>query len=180
MATTLTAWRFSTPHGADSAEYTMRDLERQGMVKVHDAAVVAWDSEAKRPRTRRAGTPEAHDALAGSFWGLLFGLLFFVPVLGAVAGAAVGGLRGSLRDVGIDDAFMAEVRRQVVPGTSALFLLTSDAVVSEVSKAFAGQQHQLISTNLSAQDERLLRELMSDEDPQDDRSALERSGRSAS
>src|SRR5436190_16830200 len=32
---TLTAWKFSTTHGADSAEYTMHDLERQGHVTVH-------------------------------------------------------------------------------------------------------------------------------------------------
>ena len=176
---TLTAWKFSTTHGADSAEYTMRELERQGYVTVHDAAVVAWEPGAKRPVTRRAGHPGGHDALTGSFWGLLFGVLFFMPFLGAAVGAAVGGLRGSLRDMGIDDAFMEEVRRQVVPGTSALFLLTSDAVVSEVSKAFAGQEHRLISTNLSAQDERLLREVLSDDDPGVGRPSMESSGRTA-
>jgi hypothetical protein len=61
------------------------------------------------------------------WWGLLFGLLFFVPLLGAALGAGFGALAGSLSDAGIDDEFIKSVREEVEPGTSALFLLTSDA-----------------------------------------------------
>ena len=67
-----------------------------------------------------------------AFWGLLFGLIFFVPLLGAAIGAATGALAGSLTDVGIDDEFINKVRDQITPGTSALFVMTSDAVVDKV------------------------------------------------
>ena len=83
-------------------------------------------------------------ALSGSFWGLLFGLLFFVPLLGMAVGAAAGALGGSLTDVGIDDDFIASVRDKVTPGTSALFVLSSDAVLDKVKDAFAGQHPELI------------------------------------
>jgi uncharacterized membrane protein len=94
---------------------------------------------------------------------MLFGLIFFVPLLGAAIGAATGALAGSLTDVGIDDGFVNRVRDQVTPGTSALFLLSSDAVVDKVKQAFAGMERpELIFTNLSEEQEAALREVFSD------------------
>jgi uncharacterized membrane protein len=103
-------------------------------------------------------------AMSGAFWGLLFGLLFFVPLLGMAVGAAAGALGGSLTDVGIDDDFIRSVRDKITPGTSALFVLTSDAVMDRVHSAFAGQQAELIQTNLSADEEAKLRAVFADAD----------------
>ena len=98
----------------------------------------SWDEGKKKPRTHQLASPTAAGALGGAFWGLLFGLIFFVPLLGAAIGAATGALAGSLADVGIDDEFINKVRDQVTPGTSALFVLTSDAVLDKIKDAFAG------------------------------------------
>jgi uncharacterized membrane protein len=68
-------------------------------------------------------------AFLGVFWGLIFGLLFFIPVLGVAIGATAEAVAGSLRDVGIDDDFIDTVRGKVTPGTSALFLMSSDPVL---------------------------------------------------
>jgi uncharacterized membrane protein len=89
--------------------------------------------------------------------GLLFGLIFFVPLLGAAIGAAFGALSGSLADVGIDDTFIKRVRDEITPGTSALFVLTSDAVQDRVRDAFAGQDFELLFTDLSKEQEDNLR-----------------------
>ena len=161
---TLSVWRFSTPHGADAVEYTVRQLEQAGQIQVHDAAVVSWEHGAKRPQTRRLGSTDKHDTLTGSFWGLVLGLVFFVPLLGVAVGAAVGKVHGSLREVGIDDDFVETVRREVVPGTSAIFLLTSKADVHAVVQAFKGHEHDLISTNLSKDQETWLRRLLDEAD----------------
>jgi uncharacterized membrane protein len=77
-------------------------------------------------------------------------------------GAAAGALGGSLTDVGIDDDFIASVREKVTPGTSALFVLASDAVLDKVKDAFAGQRPELIHTNLSSDEEAHLREVFAD------------------
>jgi uncharacterized membrane protein len=153
---TLTVWKFPTSHGADSAEYTLQQLQEQHLITVHDAAVVSWDEGSKKPKTRQLSSLTGAGAIGGSFWGLLFGLLFFVPLLGMAVGAAMGALSGSLRDVGISDSFIDEVRAKVTPGSSALFALTSDAVVDRVRDAFAGQDMELISTNLSKEQEAAL------------------------
>lgn len=80
-----------------------------------------------------------------------------VPLLGMAVGAAMGALSGSLADVGIDDDFIKEVRQKVTPGTSALFAMTSDAVADKVLAAMGDTQAELISTNLSGDQEAQLR-----------------------
>ena len=160
---TLSVWRFPTAGGADEAEATLEQLQKEELIKLHDAAIVSWPSGKKRPKTRQVGSLAGVGALSGSFWGLLFGLLFFVPLLGMAVGAALGALSGSMADVGIDDEFIDEVRSKVTPGTSALFVLTSDAVRDKVLERFKGTDMELIHTNLSAEEDRKLREAFSEE-----------------
>jgi uncharacterized membrane protein len=154
---TLSVWKFNDEAGADNAEATLKELQTNGLIRVHDAAVVTWPAGAKKPRTREMHDLAAAGALGGAFWGFLFGLLFFVPLLGLAVGAAAGALSGSLGDVGIDDTFIKRVREEVTPGTSALFLLTSGAVMDKVSEAFAGTEMELLETNLSHDDEAAIR-----------------------
>jgi uncharacterized membrane protein len=160
---TLTVWKFTTPYGAEQAEATLLDLQKQQLITVHDAATVSWEQGRKKPKTRQLKSLTGAGALGGSFWGLLFGLIFFVPLLGMAIGAGMGALAGSMSDAGIDDRFIKDVRDQVTPGTSALFVLTSDAVQDKVRDAFAGQRPQLISTNLSNEQEAALREAFAEE-----------------
>jgi uncharacterized membrane protein len=157
---TLTAWKFSTPQGADIALERLQKLQSEQLINVQDAAVVSWEAGRKKPKTRELHDTKKAGALGGGFWGLLFGLIFFVPILGAATGA----LFGSMADVGISNAFIDDVRQKVTPGTSALFLLSSDAVIDRVRSEFAGTEAELISTNLSADQEAKLREAFADED----------------
>ncbi|WP_433298813.1 DUF1269 domain-containing protein [Pseudonocardia sp. CA-142604] len=163
---TLTVWKFDTADGAQNALTTLERLQKQELIRVVDAAVVTWPADRKKPRTQQLHNLTGAGALGGSFWGLLFGLIFFVPLLGLAVGAAVGALAGSLTDVGIDDDFIKKVRDKVTPGTSALFAMTQDAVTDRVVDAFRGTRAELISTNLSADQEAKLREAFSETDPE--------------
>jgi uncharacterized membrane protein len=92
------------------------------------------------------------------FWGALFGLIFVTPLFGMVIGAASGALGGAFRDYGIDDKFIARIRSQVTEGTSALFLMTSGAVLDKVAEALKSETtFDIISTNLSREQEEMLR-----------------------
>jgi uncharacterized membrane protein len=164
---TLTAWKFATPDGADDALTKLEYLQDEALIQVQDAAVVSWEAGRHRPKTRELHSTKKADALGGGFWGLLFGLIFFVPILGLAIGAATGVLFGSMADVGISDAFIESVRDQVTPGTSALFLLSSAAVIDRVKAEFGGTKAELISTNLSMEQEQRLRHAFApDEDEQ--------------
>ena len=161
---TLTVWKFDSAQGADEATRTLDELSREGVIVMHDAATVSWVKGKTKPTTHQLTSSSAAGALGGSFWGLLFGLIFFVPLLGAALGAATGALAGSLTDVGIDDTFINKIRDQVTPGTSALFVLTSDAVQDRVHEAFAGHEpSELLFTNLDPEQEAALREVFSEE-----------------
>jgi len=159
---TLTVWKFASADGAAATEATIQNLQKQELIKVYDAAVVSWPQGAKKPKTRQLNNLAGAGALGGSFWGLLFGLIFFVPLLGMAIGAAMGALTGSMSDVGIDDGFINAVRDQVTPGTSALFLMSSDAVMDKVKDAFDGQHVELIQTNLDDAQEAKLREVFAE------------------
>jgi uncharacterized membrane protein len=162
MATTLTVWKFPTAGGAEDAEFKLKALQSRELISVHDAAVVTWKEGSKRPKTRQLANLAGAGALGGAFWGMLFGLLFFVPLLGMAVGAAAGAAAGALTDTGIDDKFIKSVRDEVTPGTSALFLLSSDAVIDRVLQEFAGSDMELLRTNLSTEQEAALREVFAE------------------
>jgi uncharacterized membrane protein len=159
---TLTVWKFDGHTGADQAEKLVEGLAAQQLIELQDAATVSWEPGAKKPKTRQLHNVKAAGATSGMLWGMLFGLIFFVPLLGAAVGAASGALAGSLADVGIDDRFIKSVREQVTPGTSALFLMSSNAVMDKVKQAFddQGLHPDLIQSNLSDEQESELREMI--------------------
>ena len=94
---------------------------------------------------------------------MLFGLIFFVPLLGLAVGAAFGAFGASMADVGIDDEFIKKTKEKVTEGTSALFLLTSDATTDKVVEQMKQLDFEIISTSLSKEEEDQLREAFSEE-----------------
>jgi len=156
---TMTVWKFPTPDGADEAEDILKGLQKEGLIEVHDAATVSFPPGAKKPKTRQLGSLTGAGAMGGAFWGFLFGLIFFVPLLGAAIGAGLGALTGSLADVGIDDDFIKRTRNDIQPGTSALFLLSANAVVDKIRDQFGSMPMTLVESNLSNDQEDKLREV---------------------
>jgi uncharacterized membrane protein len=163
--TTLTVWKFDSAGGADQAQRTLEQLQRQELIQILDAAIVTWPPDAKKPKTRQLTNVAGAGALGGAFWGLLFGLLFFVPFLGLAIGAGMGAIAGALTDVGIDDKLINEMRSKITPGTSALFLLVGQSVPDKVAAAMQ-EYHghmELIQSNLSAEQEARLREIFAEQ-----------------
>jgi uncharacterized membrane protein len=163
---TLTAWKFDSPEGADNALATLERLQREQLISVIDGAVVTYPAGAKKPKTRQMHSTAAAGALGGAFWGMLFGLIFFIPLIGLAIGAGMGALMGSMSDVGIDDNFIKSVREKVTPGTSALFLYTANAVQDRVLDEFKDQRGrmELVQSNLSKEQEDKLRAAFAEEE----------------
>ncbi len=153
----LTVFKFHTPDGAQQMLNKVFAMQNQELVTVVDAATVSWPEDKKSPKTKQAVNLTGAGALDGAFWGMLFGLLFFIPFFGLAVGAAMGALSGHFADYGIDDNFIKKVREEVTPGTSALFLMTSNAVVDRVVDELKGMDFELITTNLSKEQEDQLR-----------------------
>lgn len=160
---TLTVLKFETADGAAKALDLIKDLSEQHLINLHDAAIVTWPEGKKKPKTKQLHDLSGAGALSGAFWGILFGLIFFVPILGLAVGAAMGALTGSMTDIGINDEFIRSVRSKVTEGTSALFLMTSDAVKDRVAEAAKGMKFELIASNLSKDEEEKLRAAFAEE-----------------
>ena len=162
---TLTGLEFDTPDGADKGLALVQNLQKQNLIQVQDAAIVSWPKGKKKPKTKQAMNLTGAGALNGAFWGMLFGLLFFVPIFGLAVGALMGGLAGHFADYGIDDNFIKDVRAKVTEGHSALFLLTSgavlDRVVDEAKKNLP--KFEIIASNLSKEQEEKLRAAFGEE-----------------
>lgn len=154
---TLTVLKFPSPEGAQQMLNKVYAMQNQELITVVDAATVTWPEGTKAPKTKQAVNLTGAGALDGAFWGMLFGLLFFIPFFGLAVGAAMGALSGHFADYGINDAFIKKVREQVTPGTSALFLMTEKAVVDRVAEEIKGEKFELISSNMSAEQEAQLR-----------------------
>ena len=159
----LTVWKFPSPTGADDALATLEIALEAG----------AHQDPRRRHGELAGGQEEAEDPPAhepGRRWRLrwcVLGSAVRDPLLRPAARHGRG--RGRRRpgwlmaDVGIDDDFIASVRSKIQPGTSALFVMTSDAVEDKVKDAFAGTNPELISTNLSDEQEAHLRSVFADD-----------------
>ena len=162
--TTLTVLKFPTPDGAKNLLGEIKSLQKEELITLLDAAIVTWPHGKKGPQTKQLTSMGGIGALQGAFWGMLFGLIFFVPFFGLAVGALMGGLAGHFADYGIDDEFIKKVRAQVTEGTSALFLMTTNAVADKVIDRLKAYDFELISSNLTAEQEEQLRSAFAGEE----------------
>src|SRR5918993_1653049 len=161
---TLSVLKFNDPGGADRVLIALQGLQERQMINLEDAAVVTWPQGKKKPYTHELRGGAGAGASWGALWGFLFGLIFLVPLLGMAVGAGMGALGGHLADIGIDDDFIKKVRDNVTEGTSALFALTSGATaVDRVVDELKQYDFEIISTNLTEEQEQRLREAFAQE-----------------
>jgi uncharacterized membrane protein len=125
-----TAWRFTGTEGADGAVLRLKQLDSQGLVDVQDVAIIRWPQYASAPQVQEHVTEE---------------------------GSMASSLAKRFKKAGIDGAMLSAVKADMTLGTSALVLLSVDAAIDQVAKAFEGQAMELIRSDLSVQREDELR-----------------------
>ncbi|MDH6108267.1 putative membrane protein [Kitasatospora sp. MAP12-15] len=125
-----TAWRFSGTEGADDAVLRVKQLGDQELIDVRDVAVIRWPQYAAGPQVQEHVTEEGSKASA---------------------------FAKRLSKAGIDSSMIESVKGDMTLGTSALVLLSADAVVDSVAKAFEGHAMELMRSDLSVQQEDQLR-----------------------
>jgi uncharacterized membrane protein len=123
---TLTAWRFTGTEGADGAVLKLKQLDAQDLIDVEDVAVIRWPHYSAAPLAQEHVTDE---------------------------GSKVSSLAKKLRKSVIDTSMVESVKGDMLPGTSAVVLLSSGAVVDTVVTAFQGQDMTLIRSDLSVQEQ---------------------------
>lgn len=153
----LVVLAFDNEAGAGETLAEVKDLQKQNLIHVEDAATAIRHASGK-VKVKEENDLVGAGALGGAFWGMLFGLLFFVPFLGMAVGAATGALFGKATNYGINDDFIREVSESVQPGNSALFLLVGEAQLDKVVDALKPYGGKIIHTSLSKDEEARLKE----------------------
>ena len=126
-----TAWRFKGTEDADQAVLRLRQLDSQDLIDVQDVTVIRWPEYAKAPVTHEHVTDEGSSAMST--------------------------LVSKMKHSRIDSSMLESVKADMRPGTSALVLLSADAAIDTVAKAFEGHAMELIRSDLSVQEEDQLR-----------------------
>jgi len=150
---------FDSEDDARAALHTLRGVEKQGAIKFDDTAVVSMDEHGKvHVKNEASGAAEVGAAVGGIMGGLLF-VVF--PIAGIAAGAAVGAGLGAATGHGISGTFRDEIKAELTPGTSALFLQIQEAN-ADIAIASLRQYHgRVIQTSLEAETEEALRAALS-------------------
>jgi len=161
--TTFTVWKFDDPEGADWGASTLEEAARDGLVKVHDHAIVRWPVGESRPTTKHGHEETMRGAGWGALWGLVLGSLFFVPVIGGVAGAAIGAISKATEGTGISKEQLEKIRTEVTEGTSALFAVTEEGDLDRLGERFQGMHSTLVATNLTQAERSVLLETFGDQ-----------------
>ena len=131
----LTAWRFAGTEGADAAVVRLKQLDAQELIDLEDVAVIRWPQYAGQPAAQEHVTDE---------------------------GGKVSAIAKKLRKSVIDSSMVESVKGDMTPGTSALVLLTSGAVIDTIAQAFQGQPMELIRSDLSVQQQDQVRAAFGD------------------
>ena len=134
----LTAWRFTGTEGADNAVLRLKQLDAQELIDLEDVAVIRWPQYAGQPAAQEHVTDE---------------------------GGKVSAMARKLRKSVIDSSMVESVKGDMTPGTSALVLLTSGAVIDTIAAAFRGQPMELIRSDLSVQQQDQVRAAFGDPPP---------------
>lgn len=143
-----TVWKFDDPDAADDVRERVIALQKQELLEIHDAVVVTWPSDKKKPKGTQIASTTGAGAASGAFWGLPFGLIFFIPLFGLVFGAAMGAATAALADFGSTTTSSPPYATKVTPGTSARLLRSSDAVLDRVHAERTDIDAELMKTNL--------------------------------
>ena len=163
---TLVAIGYPEQGTAMEAQQTVERLEADLIIQADQVAAISRDEEGKYHITTTHGaTSGSSGAVWGGFWGLLFGLLFFIPFAGLAIGAGFGALFGHLGKNAIDQEFQDQVRDQLKPGTSALFMIIEQATPDKAIAALNKYGGTVIKTSLSEEDTAKLQEALAAHEP---------------
>ncbi|HEU5418988.1 MAG TPA: DUF1269 domain-containing protein [Streptosporangiaceae bacterium] len=127
---TTTAWRFGGTEQADVAVLRLKELDAQDLIDVQDITVLRWP--------HYAAAPLAHEHVTDE-------------------GSKVASLVHKLRHPVIDSSMIEAVKGDMTPGTSALVLLSAEAMIDQVVTAFQGSAMELMRSDLSVPQQDRLR-----------------------
>jgi uncharacterized membrane protein len=152
---TLVAITFEDQESASDVLRRVRQIEREGQIRLADTAVVVNDREGKIHTKNELDSGVETGATVGGMLGLALSFLF--PIAGLAVGIAGGALVGRMFEQGVDKELVKEVREQLKPGTSALFLMVQSGNPDAAIAAVRPHKGKVYQSALSYETEQSLR-----------------------
>jgi uncharacterized membrane protein len=149
---------FDNVEDAKRLRADLRKLEKDGVIALDDAAVVAKEADGQVHIHNEVDRSVVVGALLGGLLGTVLSFLF--PIAGLVIGAGGGALVGKLLDMGVDKQFIQDVTEALKPGSSALFVLVSGSHATATLSALRPYHGTLYQTTLPSDLEAQLREAL--------------------
>lgn len=146
--------------GARKAYEALADVRGGAYVRVEDTAIVYKDAEGHVKTDNQVSHGAKMVAGTSGGIGLLVGLLLGGPIGGAAVGLIGGALASRFAEMGIDAQFVKQVREELKPDTSALFLLTRPEARDLIVASMAPLQGELYFSSLPPEAETLLRDYL--------------------
>lgn len=126
---------FENSQKADLALKSLKKLEKEGVIRLLNAAVLRKDDHGivsiHETQDIHAGQGTIFGAIVGGLIGLLGGPAGVI--VGAAAGAATGGVAADRIDMGFPDETLHELKRTLKPNSSAILALIQHEWVDRVA-----------------------------------------------
>jgi uncharacterized membrane protein len=154
----VVAIAFDSENDARSALASLRSLEKEGQISFEDTAVLVHHADGKFEVKNEASSATEGGAVVGAVIG---GLVFFMfPLAGIALGAAAGAGIGAAFGTGVDGKFVKDVKENLPPGRSALFLQVKDAAADATIPALRRYHGAVLQTSLDEETEQALRDAL--------------------
>jgi uncharacterized membrane protein len=146
---------FDTEDQALDALKSLRRLESDGRISFEDTAVVTHTLDGKFQVKNEASSTTEAGAVVGAILGGFVTFIFPLAgiAIGALAGAGVGAAMGR----GVSGDFVNDVKKELPPGKSALFLLVKGADVDAALGVLRNFKGDVIQTTLDPDAEEAIR-----------------------
>jgi uncharacterized membrane protein len=171
---------YNNEYSAVENMQTLRRLDDDWVVDIHDAVAVARDTDGKLHVQDSFRTTTDQGAGWGVLLGTILGGLTLAPftgglsaaaaaagvTAGAVGGAAIGGVTGASmaadekETYGISEEFVSRVSATINRGQSAIFALVDSSNPERVGRYFRGTGGTIIHTNLNPYEQQRAQEIL--------------------
>lgn len=172
--------KYEDEYKAEENMRTLRGLDEDWVVDIHDAAAVSRDADGKLHIRDSYKTTTGEAAGWGLLLGTILGGLALLPFTGGVSaavaagrlaagivgGAALGGATGGVAASdhkeynGISEDFVDEVSDTIKRGQSAIFALVESNKPDQVASYFRGTGGEIIRTNLSPYEQERVQQIL--------------------
>jgi uncharacterized membrane protein len=141
---------FNDEKGADAALAKLKAAQKEGVIKVKDAALLNMDANSKLHVKETGDMTGTRGAAIGGVTGAVVGVIAGPVGWAALGGAAIGGLVAKIRDSGFNNTRLEQWGANLSPGSSAIVAVIEHTWVNELEKLLQQEAKEIVSLAIEA------------------------------